>query len=158
MPPSIQSSSALNDLLACNDEQFIHAAYQAILGRTPDSEGYKYYLDRVCSGVAKMQILTQLKLSSEGKALNRGLPGLNAAIKQYRRTQWHFIGKFFRNTVNEDKLIAISGRDDAPQVANDRPSIMSGVSIAPELNVSDLFAEIEKQVLASSEAAVLAIC
>ena len=73
--------SALNDLLALHDEAFIRASYQSLLGRVPDLEGFKYYLNRIRLGVSKIDILDQLYSSKEGKSHNAKLAGLNSAIR-----------------------------------------------------------------------------
>ena len=70
-------------LLAPHDRHFIHAAYQAVLGRAPDAEGEAYYLARLRAGVHKLAILKQLRQSDEGRAFIPGVAGLDRAIKRH---------------------------------------------------------------------------
>jgi hypothetical protein len=107
----------LSQLLALHDQAFIHAAYQKLLGRHPDPEGLSYYLGRLRNGIPKMQILTQLRLSTESKAHTIDLPGLDVAIQRYQRGQLPLIGWLFRqiygtegNTAIERKLRSIENK------------------------------------------------
>ena len=108
MPPSTPAISpsmptialTLAELLNLYDQQFVLCAYQTLLGRTPDSEGLGYYLNRLRAGFSKIQILAQLRLSSEGKTYAANLPGLNTAIKRHQKGQYPLIGWLFRQLSN----------------------------------------------------------
>ena len=63
---SEHAAVSLNELLQYHDKQFITCAYQTILGRMPDPEGFRYYLDRLRSGLSKYEILAQMRFSKEG--------------------------------------------------------------------------------------------
>ena len=89
-------ASTLAKLTACHDQQFILFAYQTLLGRAPDSEGVDYYIGRLRTGISKIQILAQIRLSKEGKAYKANVQGLDAAIRQYQRQQKPLIGWLFR--------------------------------------------------------------
>ena len=102
-PSSSTIASTLDELLAYHDQQFVHCAYQTLLGRSPDPEGLGYYLSRLRTGFSKMRIVAQLRLSKEGKAHAKErkarattLPGLNQAMKRYQRRQYFLIGWLFR--------------------------------------------------------------
>ena len=73
-------SYVLDDFQNIYDEDFVVAAYRAILRRDPDPIGMKYYLSRVRRGVSKVQILNQLMKSDESKAINTKVFGLDEAI------------------------------------------------------------------------------
>jgi FkbM family methyltransferase len=94
-PTSPVVATSLDELLACHDQYFIHCAYQTLLGRAPDSEGLRYYLGRLRSGISKVQILAQLKNSSEGKAHGATLPNLDRSIRRYQKARWPLIGWLF---------------------------------------------------------------
>lgn len=83
---SISSVTNLDDLLNCYDETFVRAAYLSVLGRLPDSSGFKYYLNRIRRGVSKIEVLRQLRYSNEGICYASQLPGLEDAL---RRNWWH---------------------------------------------------------------------
>jgi lipopolysaccharide biosynthesis protein len=78
---SITQINSLDDLLVFHDEAFVHAAYRVILGRDPDTEGFKHYLNLVRQGVNKLEILSQLRASKEGRKYNAKLAGLNKIPK-----------------------------------------------------------------------------
>lgn len=85
MPLVTANSEAamLEVLLSYQDEHFIYHAYRHLLGRTPDPDGMFYYLKRVRAGVSKLEILAQLRLSSEGKSRQATMIGLQQAIRRY---------------------------------------------------------------------------
>jgi FkbM family methyltransferase len=90
------NASTLSELLAFHDQQFVRCAYQTLLGRAPDPEGFSYYLNRIRSGFSKVQILAQLRLSPEGKAYEPKLPGLDEAIQKYQKSHTSLIKYLFR--------------------------------------------------------------
>ena len=71
--------------------------YCTLPGRGPDDESIGYYLRRLRKGAPKTQVLAQLRLSPHGKERTTSLPGLNAAIKRYRRGQLPLIGWLFKS-------------------------------------------------------------
>ncbi|WP_459252659.1 FkbM family methyltransferase [Paraburkholderia sediminicola] len=89
-------ANTLIELLACHDQQFVLCAYQTLLGRSPDPDGLKYYLGRLRAGISKIQLLKQLRTSSEGKAHAAELMGLDAAIQRHQTGQIPVIGWLFR--------------------------------------------------------------
>lgn len=89
-------ATSADELLAHHDQHFVQCAYQSLLGRAPDPEGMRYYLGRLRTGISKIQILAQLRTSSEGKTYKTKLPGLNKAIQQYQIGQYPLIGWLFR--------------------------------------------------------------
>lgn len=83
-------------LLAPHDKQFIHTAYQSVLGRAPDAEGEAYYLARLRAGVHKLAILKQLRRSPEGRTFVPSVAGLDRAIKRHRWATMPFVGSLVR--------------------------------------------------------------
>lgn len=107
-------ANTLGELLQLQDRDFISCAYQTLLGRAPDHEGLTYYLGRIRSGISKISILGQLRLSNEGKRCAVNLPGLDDAIRRNRWIQnpfWGWIFKLFTdfegNSAIERKLRGI---------------------------------------------------
>lgn len=92
----IDAAATLDELLAYHDQSFIVCAYKTLLGREPDREGLGYYLGRFRTGIPKIQLLAQLRLSKEGSAYAVVLPGLEEAIKRQLRGQYPLIGWLFR--------------------------------------------------------------
>lgn len=81
----------LEKLLSYENEIFIYNCYLSILDRSPDPAGMLYYLKRIRSGVSKIEIISQLRKSPEGKSHQIIVDGLDEAVKKYKRSQ---ISKF----------------------------------------------------------------
>ena len=76
-------AATLEELLSYQDEHFIYHAYLLLLGRAPDPDGMFYYLKRVRAGVSRIEILAQLRLSTEGNARRITIIGLEKSIRRY---------------------------------------------------------------------------
>jgi FkbM family methyltransferase len=85
--PYIRAES-LAELLSWNGVDFVRCAYVTILGRQPDAEGERYYTDRVGQGYSKLEILWQLRRSSEGAAHDPGIAGFDRALRRARLLGW----------------------------------------------------------------------
>jgi FkbM family methyltransferase len=83
-------------LLAKQDKSFVVAAYQTLLRRSPDSGGYASYLMRLRSGVPKIQLLMDIRNSSEGQRYARPGDGLTVFIRRHKRSKIFFFGWIFR--------------------------------------------------------------
>jgi SAM-dependent methyltransferase len=67
----------INDLLKYHDEDFVATAYQAVLGRLPDSSAFKHFLSNLRSGKkTKAEVLGRLRYSAEGRARHVRIDGL----------------------------------------------------------------------------------
>ncbi|BBP00761.1 glycosyltransferase [Sulfuriferula nivalis] len=89
-------AQSIVELLSYYDEEFVHYAYQTLLGRAPDAEGLRYYLARVRSGVSKVEILTQLRLGTEGKSRQLKITGLDKAIRRHKQLKTPLLGSLLR--------------------------------------------------------------
>jgi glycosyltransferase involved in cell wall biosynthesis len=85
-------ATTLDELLSYHDKNFIHSAYLIVLGRTPDAEGSRYYLERLRSGISKVEILTQLRLSKEGRTCRLVIPELEGLIKRHKLLKTPLLG------------------------------------------------------------------
>lgn len=74
----------VGELLALNGAEFICAAYVTLFKRFPDAEGLENYLNELSSGVPKLQIITRLKTSPEGRRIGAPLSGYTTAIARKR--------------------------------------------------------------------------
>ena len=70
----------VNNFLSLYDRNFIEASYLAILKRKPDTEGEKYYLNRIRSGSSKAKILAQIKNSKEAALHKVKITGLQSIL------------------------------------------------------------------------------
>lgn len=114
---SITTATTLDELMAYHDQSFVVCAYHTLLGREPDPEGLGYYLSRLRTGIPKIQMLAQLRLSKEGQAYIHKVPGLDAAIRRYQMGLYPLIGWLFRrvdggdgNHLTERKLRCIENQ------------------------------------------------
>lgn len=96
----------LADLLACDDYSFVQRAYWVLLGREPDPGGLANYLDRLRSGTPKLQVLSELAQSPEGRA--------KGAVKSDDAATAASASVILRNTVGAattwNQLLAQHGR------------------------------------------------
>lgn len=69
---------SLEELLVAEDKDFIRLLYFCLLKREPDSQGGKYYLSRLRSGISKENIIYQMVKSPEVK--NIKVKGLKSYI------------------------------------------------------------------------------
>ena len=86
------AAMTLDQLLSYHDEEFIHGAYQTLLGRAPDSDGMQYYLGRIRNGISKLEIVAQLVSSDEGKRYRAQIPGLHAELDRYKKQKRPVVG------------------------------------------------------------------
>lgn len=78
-------ANSLNELLDWHDVNFIRCAYVTVLGRQPDRNGERNYLDELRAGRSRLDILRQLRRSAEGRKFDPGIAGLDRAL---RRAAW----------------------------------------------------------------------
>lgn len=95
----------IDEIIALHDDDFINTAYRLLLKRNPDPEGFQYYLNRIRKGIKKIDILDQLRTSSEGKKYSKSLVGLDNVIRQYKRSQWPIVGGLL--TSNQTKAMQL---------------------------------------------------
>jgi FkbM family methyltransferase len=97
---------SLHELLAWDDIDFIRCAYVTVLGRQPDPDGEAYYAARIRAGHSKLEVLWQLRRSSEGARHDPGIAGLDRALKRAAWCRKPVVGDFLR--------IVLGGENDAP--------------------------------------------
>lgn len=129
MPADESPITSVPRLLAPHDEEFIRAAYQAVLGRAPDPEGHAYYLGRLREGTHKLEILGQLRRSPEGRKFIPGVAGLDRAIRRHRRANLPLIGPVIRGWTGAEsngaaarEIRALKNELQASQAQNLQPS------------------------------------
>ena len=88
------SITTLDEILALYDEDFINAAYQLTLRRTPDHDGLYYYLERIHEGTSKLEILVQLQLSNEARTHPIIISDFDDIIRTYKLFKTPFLGGF----------------------------------------------------------------
>jgi hypothetical protein len=86
----------LQGLLQCQDREFIEGAYQLLLGRNPDSDGFQIWLTRLRGGERKLQILKEINSSDEARAKGVDLPGLHDALRRHELGSTPILGPLIR--------------------------------------------------------------
>lgn len=78
-------------LLTCDADDFLELAYINILRRSPDEAGVSYYLEKLRSGVSRLEVLEDLINSAEFGRLGRGVcPEVEEVIENYRSAKKMF--------------------------------------------------------------------
>jgi FkbM family methyltransferase len=86
-------ADSLAELCAWHDLNFVRCAFVTILGRQPDMNGEKHYVDRLRAGVSKLSIIRDLRQSKEAKRHDPGIAGLDRALRLHTRRNLPVIGK-----------------------------------------------------------------
>lgn len=94
------SFETISTLLSRQGVQFIECAYKTLFKRAPDPSGQSYYLNRLRSGDAKIEILSQLARSREARALAISVPGLKRALFVNRLAKFPLLGRFLKFFLN----------------------------------------------------------
>ena len=147
-PPSFKQSSiarspaSVEELAALHDESFIHAAYLAVLQRAPDPDGWVYYLNRLRKGIDKLEILSQLRRSTEGKLQNPKIPDLDESIQAFTRRKPSALKAMFlrRSIVDAQRMNALENQFQRLTHQSERrfdqvDSALAGLSQAPREQV-----------------------
>jgi phytanoyl-CoA hydroxylase len=79
-----ERASSARALLALEGKEFIEAAYATVLNRAPDAEGLKNYLAELSMGVRKIDVVSRLRNSVEGRRLNLPLVGYRRSLIRSR--------------------------------------------------------------------------
>jgi glycosyltransferase involved in cell wall biosynthesis len=74
----------VRELLNLNGEEFIYGAYVTLFRRLPDSDGLVNYLTELQSGISKLEIVSRLRKSSEGRKYARSLAGYRSIVMRTR--------------------------------------------------------------------------
>ena len=75
-------STVLNELMQEEGEDFVDAAYSALLKRRPDATGGKIYMRALRNGTSKLQILYELSKSDDCLRAGGEVPGLAEACER----------------------------------------------------------------------------
>lgn len=91
--PNSSNKYHVNDLLKFHDADFLTAAYRAVLKREPDRFGYEYYLEQLREGhLDKVDLLTILRSSPEGRSAKTRIEGLASRTFLRRISSWPILG------------------------------------------------------------------
>ena len=90
--PNVGAPWTMDDLLKCDEQEFLRVAFMLLLGRAPDPEAFGAYLNHLGAGVPRLQLLEAIEGSAE--ATNRAifLATIDRAIRQYRIATFPIFG------------------------------------------------------------------
>jgi GT2 family glycosyltransferase len=74
----------VKELLHLDGEEFVNRAYVTLFRRLPDSEGLVNYLTELQSGVSKLEIISRLRQSTEGRKYAHPLTGYRSIVMRTR--------------------------------------------------------------------------
>jgi GT2 family glycosyltransferase len=79
-----QRARHVKQLLGRDGEDFVYSAYATLFNRLPDSDGLVNYLAELQSGVSKLDIVSRLRNSSEGRQSRVPLAGYQSRVLKVR--------------------------------------------------------------------------
>jgi GT2 family glycosyltransferase/ubiquinone/menaquinone biosynthesis C-methylase UbiE len=106
-PASSAAISSVDDLLLIDDHAFVLGAYQALLGRQPDAEGLKHYLHALRQGEPRLQILHDMRHSTEGRERSPQLRGFDEAMRRLRYSRLPMVGRLFRRQLQPTPALGL---------------------------------------------------
>ena len=71
-------------LLLLDGEEFVNRTYVTLFRRLPDPDGLVNYLTELQSGVSKLEIISRLRGSTEGRKYARPLTGYRSIVMRTR--------------------------------------------------------------------------
>ena len=74
----------VKELLLLDGEEFVNRAYVTLFSRLPDSDGLVNYLTELRSGVSKLEIVSRLRKSTEGRKYAHPLAGYRSIVMKTR--------------------------------------------------------------------------
>ncbi len=83
-----KSEYRLAELVQAEDADFITNAYRAIMQRPSDLDGLNHYLSELRAGISKIEILSRLRFSAEGRRIGVRIPGLLLFFLLGRLGRW----------------------------------------------------------------------
>lgn len=89
----------VSDFSDLYDEEFIKAAYQALLRRLPDPNGHEFYLGKLRGGMEKTAILGSIRYSSEGRKEDVIVDGLTIPWTMLNTLRLPLVGTLLRPVV-----------------------------------------------------------
>jgi O-antigen chain-terminating methyltransferase len=95
--PPVELPTTLDALTALRDRAFVEAAYRVVLGRGPDDAGGGEFVQALRAGVLdKVDILGDLRYSTEGRERAVEIPGLDWRYRLRRLGRLPIVGRIVR--------------------------------------------------------------
>jgi Domain of unknown function (DUF4214) len=77
--PRADRNYAAADFFVFHGGAFVEACYRGVLGREADAIGRQHYLAQLLAGTSRLEVLTRLRYSSEGRRFGARVAGLALA-------------------------------------------------------------------------------
>ena len=88
-------AGSAEELLNHAGEPFVRCAYATLLGREPDPDGLRHYLDLLTRGTRREAVAVELSRSAEGRSFCAELSGLDRLVRRHHPRYRAVIGRFF---------------------------------------------------------------
>ncbi len=99
--------SELERLLQLRDKQFVRGAYQLVLQRDADPNGFSFYLSQLRRGVDKVQIVGQLRNSSEGQKLKEPYAGFDVELAKFAKGKKNILQSLLGKETAANRQLAV---------------------------------------------------
>ena len=109
----------VHDLLPLHPDVFVRTAYQIVLGREVDPQGFALYTDLLMQGWSRSYVLSELVNSDEGRSVKPSLRGLKPLVKRYRKAQSRSLRGWYHRAVK-------GAESDLPQDRLLRAALLAG--------------------------------
>lgn len=109
--------TSLRELLMQEGDEFIEAAYFALLHRKPDARGGPAYLRALRSGTPKLAILYELHSSDEARRLGAEVPGLTEAFTREGMVDAAALARAAAAIQSAEQLLVIDDPDQFVRMA-----------------------------------------
>ena len=101
----------IQDLMKCNEEEFLQHVFMLILGRAPDPHAFGTYLNYLAAGMPRLQVLEAIEGSREAKNRAWLVAKIERATRQHRVAKIPLVGPFVRALVYEGESYEGEGLD-----------------------------------------------
>jgi Domain of unknown function (DUF4214) len=102
--PAVPAST--DQLMSLAGAQFIHGLHQILLARTADDEELESYVNRMCSGASRSDVMRAITQSEERNSRRTMLRQLDFAIKNFQSQQQPLFGRAARSRCEKlDQLV-----------------------------------------------------
>lgn len=102
-------ADTLRQLLEWDDVHFVRCAYATILGRQADRDGERHFTRRLRRGISKMDVLSDLRRSKEGRSAEMSISELDRELAKAARARMPLLGRLM-----PDSRLEPQRKSDAP--------------------------------------------
>lgn len=93
------SMRSVSDLMGLSDKAFIEAAYELLLGRKADPDGFSHFSKKLRKGKARLAVLEEIRTSKEGRVRPPGLADIDDMLPGRQRGRDTILSRLHRRLV-----------------------------------------------------------